>query len=108
MSFVSVVLRREDARRRERLVPRELRHGDHQPHGLGEQRPAHEEAAQRNQRVSDAREMRAGTTGASCYSVPNTSEVSHQHIPSEAKHHMRAHPVDSSTPFGTGQVDCRV
>lgn len=50
---VSVVLRGENAWWRERMVPRELRHRDHQPHGHGEQRPAHEEAAQRNQRLSN-------------------------------------------------------
>lgn len=52
------------------------------------------------------RETRAWTTGAICYFVlPNTRNVSQQHIPSEVKNHMRAHPVDVSPPFVTGQVD---
>lgn len=54
--LVSMVLRRENAWWREGLVPCELRYRDHQPHGHGEQRSAHEEAAQRNQRLNTTRD----------------------------------------------------
>lgn len=52
LSRPRLVLRGEDAGWGEGLVPGQLRDGNHQPHRRAAQRPAHGEAAQRDQRVS--------------------------------------------------------
>lgn len=55
--FLSLVLWRENARWRERLVSCYLRYRDHQPHGHREQRAAYEASAQRDKRLNDSQDV---------------------------------------------------